>query len=93
MFAVELKPLLNAAAKVVDNAGTVLLVRNQFSYDLTQLENHLTPVCKGVLPSVTCLNSFERLSFVICLHKKELLFHHPRHDFAIFPSNNLKDEG
>ena len=53
---------------------------------LDPLEN-LTPVWKCIeikLPSVSCLYNLERLSFVICLQTKDLLHHHPRHDFIIF---------
>ena len=43
---------------------------------------NLTPVWKCVkieLPPVSCLNNFGRLDFVICLHKKDLLHHCPKH--------------
>ena len=52
---------------------------------LDQLQN-LTLVWKCLeieFPSVSYWNNFEKVSFVICLHTKDLL-HHPRHDFTIF---------
>ena len=36
------------------------------------------------LPSLFCTNNIERLSFVICLHAKDLLFDRQRHYFNIF---------
>ena len=53
---------------------------------LYQLED-LTSVWKCVeieLSSVSCLNNIERLSFMICLHTKYLLYYSSKHDFAIF---------
>ena len=50
---------------------------------LDQLCN-LTPVWKCVeIPFVSCLKNLKRVTFIICLHTKQL-FHYPRHDFAIF---------
>ena len=53
---------------------------------LDQFKN-LTPVWKCFeieLPSLFCLNNLEKLSFLICLHPKDFLLHHPRHGFILF---------
>ena len=97
---IQLMSLLNAAYKVVDNVctflqndylnvlnhGSTIFTRTMSFKVFNQLEN-LTPVWKYVeieLSPVSCLNNLERLNFVICLHTKDILFHHPRNNFAIF---------
>ena len=86
---IQLKTLFNETCRAVVNACTFLLsdrlnlLRNVFKV-LDQREN-LTPVWKCVemeLSSVSCLNNFERISFVICRHTKDLLYQ-SKHDFSI----------
>ena len=44
---------------------------------------HLFECVKIELFSTSCLNNFERLSFLTCLHTKDL-HHHTKHDFTVF---------
>ena len=89
----ESTPILNACTKKSGNLVNappfccfIIFSSAMSLIVLDQLEN-LTRVWKCVeieLLSESYLNNFGRFSFVICLHTKDLLPHHPKRDFPIF---------
>ena len=99
MSAVQLKALLNAPGKVVDNECAISLGDWRFRWwrthhptiftsttsfkVLNQLEN-LSKCVEIELPSVSRLNNTEKFRFIVYLYTKDLLLHHPRLDFVIF---------
>ena len=93
MCAVQLKPLLNAACKVVDNICTFPLgdhlnllndgcLQCNNGERINRLDVVFEQAPKENLPSVSCLNNLET-TLEICLHTKDFL-HRLRHYFAIF---------
>ena len=60
------------------------MMKNPLPCDLHKCHELVWKCVKIELLSVSCMNNVKRLTFLLCLHIKDLMLHCSRHDFFIF---------